>query len=122
MIHIFFLEKVFYCRYLIFSLQDLPTELNKFHVLVKVLACGISASTKYNKMVYDEIKYDIPHASFRTDIAGIVQNVGTEVKTLQIGDQVTGKNIVSTMYITQSKKIINSDKYVLVFIFKNILN
>ncbi|XKL65186.1 hypothetical protein PGB90_005272 [Kerria lacca] len=91
---------------IIFREKDLPTELNKFHVLVKVLACGISASTKYNKMVYDEIKYDIPHASFRTDIAGIVQNVGTEVKTLQIGDQVTGVLLLSCKQFECSEYVI----------------
>lgn len=82
------------CKFLrhrhLLSLQDIPTDLKKFDVLVKVLACGVSISNEEYKPVVDEGKSSTEYKTLGTDISGIVQSIGSEVNTLHVGDRVAG--------------------------------
>ncbi|XP_065201802.1 quinone oxidoreductase-like protein 1 [Planococcus citri] len=75
---------------MVFCEQDVSTDLKKFDVLVKVLACGISIANEEYKPVVDDSKMDTEYRTLGTDISGIVQSVGSEVNTLHVGDRVAG--------------------------------
>lgn len=66
--------------------------MKKFDVLVKVLACGISIAAEEYRPLVDEAEKDANYKTLGTDISGIVQSVGSDVKTLQVGDHVAGND------------------------------
>lgn len=80
--------------------QEVSTDLKKFDVLVKVLACGISIAAEEYKPVVDESEINTKYKTLGTDISGIVQSVGAEVKTLHVGDHVAGLSLEN--YISYS--------------------
>lgn len=78
-------------------MQLITGEMKKFEVLVKVVACGISADDCIP--VLTGVHVDDGCQQLGTDISGIVHCVGAEVKTLRIGDRVAGTYLILCFHL-----------------------
>ena len=69
--------------------QSVPRNLKKFDVLVKIVACGISAADCESNTHHLNVNEE--YEPLGRSVSGIVQSIGSGVKTLRVGDNVAGK-------------------------------
>lgn len=82
---------------------ELP-DLKPDQVLVKLKACGICGSdVECFEGRSAEGRYDIAPYTPGHEWAGIVEEIGTEVSTLRIGDKVTGDCVLNCGYCRNCK-------------------
>lgn len=71
--------------------QETLPELGKYGILVEVKACGLSVPLGDGTTLTTLIrKMGCNRLPAGQDIAGIIRDVGTDVSSLRVGDQVTG--------------------------------